>query len=841
MSPHPKFAPESNPFPFSSAGVPDEPTNFLYDGPSDRLRGQITPPIHGGTFIIAEKFNHSHGEAGIILLHHSVALEALYDSADSFPQPRCYPETRTKMLDDLYRWATALEPSLSIRWLHGPAGAGKSAIMYTLCQRLQDAGLLGGSFFFKRGDATRGNAKVLFATLAYQIALHDSDLRPLISQSVEKNSSVVGRHMEAQLRKLIVEPCQLLPDAPNLILLIDGLDECENDSAQLEILRLLRNTARDHPRRFRILIASRPEPHIRETFQSFNGLVDFVNVEQSFEDIRRYLCGKFARIRREHSETMGEIPTPWPSPAIIDSLVEKSSGYFIYAATVIKFVDDKYFCPAEQLELVQTRTSNDSDSPFEALDQLYIQILSTGPARSRSRLCVILCAMVNFEELPLGHIAQLLGLKTDDVRLTLRSLHSVLQVPQDGYHRIYPHHASFFDFLQDQRRCLEFYVGPGSEHCIKLAYSVLKAISWVNDNRLPAGDRVAWLLKHSWITWITSIPPSAELVPHIHVNLDLLWYNSTGETVVGDAERLLIWLKKIQPLPEDLIRCWEDYRFMGCYEQIHRDLCHTLARGTNCKGLKPSPQTLHAFHDKSNNSLCLPRLDELLSRSPHIIHIFHAIQILDLNRPSNQKSWMGLWEIRAVLDLSWAEIRAIICSLRSVLGEEHQQIRAILVGLLCSDISSGITSVARGFLRLIPKIGTGDLSCWFWDHFITREWGRHIRSSPHSSELLQELREFVPPFDGATPIFNLCAVEFHDVLEWLKAFPDPPPLDLINRWKGYLRKSKDMDGHCHQTEDQLEARWQVRPKQIDEEQMKRWEHALNLQLHTDIKMSEEQE
>lgn len=90
------------------------------------------------------------------------------------------------------------------------------------------------------------------------------------------------------------------------------------------------------------------------------------------------------------------------------------------------------------------------------------------------------------------------------------------------------------------------------------------------------------------------------------------------------------------------------------------------------------------------------------------------MQILDLNRLSNQKPWMGLWAIHIVLDLSWDEIRAVICSLRSVLGGEHQKIRTILVGLLCSDLSSGTTPVARGLIRLIQKIGTGDLPWWFW-------------------------------------------------------------------------------------------------------------------------------
>ncbi|KAJ7855871.1 hypothetical protein B0H14DRAFT_2353093, partial [Mycena olivaceomarginata] len=275
---------------------------------------------------------------------------ALYDSADSFPQPRCHPQTRTEMLNSLYNWVIKDHNNYiylcqSICWLHGPAGAGKSAIMQTLCQRLQDAGRLGGAFFFKRGHATRGNPKVLFATLAYQLAEHNWDLRPLISQTVEDNSSVVARQMEVQLHQLIVEPCQSLQNSSPLILLIDGLDECETHDSQVEILRLIRITVCLHPSKFRFLIASRPEAHIRETFDnpSFDKILNSINVHQSFMDVKKYFNDQFARIHYEHQHTMADIPAPWPPADVVESLVEKSSGYFVYASTVIRFIDDKKF------------------------------------------------------------------------------------------------------------------------------------------------------------------------------------------------------------------------------------------------------------------------------------------------------------------------------------------------------------------------------------------------------------------------------------------------------------------------------------------------------------------
>ncbi|KAJ7795292.1 hypothetical protein B0H14DRAFT_2200796, partial [Mycena olivaceomarginata] len=307
-------------------------------------------------------------------LDRAVALAALYNSAESFPQPKCHPETRTKLLDQLYRWSTEPDSDPSIHWFHGPAGAGKSAVMQTLCQRLEESGRLGGSFFFKRGHTTCGNAKTLFATLAYQLALYRPELKGPVSTSVERDPSVLARGMDVQLRTLILEPCKFLRNSTSSVLLIDGLDECEGHNIQREILRLIASIA--NTPHLRVLVASRPEPHIRETFdeQSFQGLFDLTNIEQSFDDVRTYLQNEFSRIHRQHS-TMANIPTPWPPPEVLEMLVRKSSDYFIYASTAVKFVDDEYSRPSRQLEIIQNPVPHDSQSPFTALDQLYTQIL----------------------------------------------------------------------------------------------------------------------------------------------------------------------------------------------------------------------------------------------------------------------------------------------------------------------------------------------------------------------------------------------------------------------------------------------------------------------------------
>ncbi|KAJ7908188.1 hypothetical protein B0H13DRAFT_2498366, partial [Mycena leptocephala] len=185
-----------------------------------------------------------------------------------FPQPRCHPETRTKLRDVLWKWGCGIEPPknwTAILWLYGPAGSGKSAVAQSFCQKLKEQGRLGGSFFFKRGHPSRGNANKLFPTIAYQLALLPG-LRAPISRIIENDPATVNRSLSHQLQELIIQPCRKSSLSQPVTIIIDGLDECDEEDVQQKILRLIGNAVSREPLPIRFLIASRPESYIRETF-----------------------------------------------------------------------------------------------------------------------------------------------------------------------------------------------------------------------------------------------------------------------------------------------------------------------------------------------------------------------------------------------------------------------------------------------------------------------------------------------------------------------------------------------------------------------------------------------
>ncbi|KAJ6555321.1 hypothetical protein DFH09DRAFT_570365 [Mycena vulgaris] len=611
---HPQDLPESSPsrLPIPSRReIPDlSDGESRSDGPLGRFQAEPPQSFHGGTFISAGNINHHCGEVGVQILHRIVALEALYDSAESFPQPRCHPETRTEMLDDLYSWAIADNLGHSIRWLHGPAGAGKSAVMQSLCERLQDAGRLGGSFFFKRGHTTRGNAKVLFATLAYQLALSHHRLNLLISRIVEGDPSVMARNMGVQLRKLIVEPCRSLNVGASPIFLIDGLDECAGHDVQQEILRLIGNVAHPRPLPLRLLIASRPEPHIQEKFYSFKGLYDSFKIDQSFTDVENYLCNEFNRIHREHYETMAATATPWPPSHVLRDLVANSSGYFIYAATIIKFIDDRDFRPTERLAaVVQNLPTECGSTPFHALDELYSQILRDLPFQSR--IITILSVIVHGSSwpmmLPASHtnIEQLVGLDPGDLALALRRLHSLVLVPRGNTDSISLHHKSFRDFLLDPNRSGKFYLGL--ERRKELARSVLRVLS--QSSACVPSTHVAWSIGSSGLDFITSaIPPSADLsslLQTVNLNFAWKWSEDRKSPLERHVGAIITWLKKCSPLPENTIKIWEEYHFIICCDSTFK---------------RPLASTPRALSDAACHAI--------LSQFPKLLRVIQAWWIL---------------------------------------------------------------------------------------------------------------------------------------------------------------------------------------------------------------------
>ncbi|KAK6969057.1 NACHT domain-containing protein [Favolaschia claudopus] len=422
------------------------------------------------------------------ILYNASATDATHDAAESFTHPPCHPNTRLKILDDLTTWSQDTSDSASqILWMHGPAGTGKSAIAQSFCEQLQDRASLAGSFFFKRGHSSCGNAAKLWPTIAYQLALISPSYKAAIALRLTSNPALVNKSLPAQLQRLLIEPYhdKDTSNDRNLIIVIDGLDECEDETRQQEILRSLARFLASQPL-LRILIVSRPEVHIKQVFgEAALSSYAHLTVPGSSEDVEVYLTDEFKRIRETHA-AMASISCPWPEDDLIQHIMDKSSGHFIYAATVIRFVEDNDFDPVERLVIVTQLPPQEQDSdyisPFSALDELYLQILNTVPHRPQlSRVLSVIAAEFT-NRLSVAQIGQLLTLKPTEILLTIRRLNSLIEIQPWGElaegavnQHISVYHASFLDFLRDPSRSRNFHFSDMDRQ--HLAMDTLEALS----------------------------------------------------------------------------------------------------------------------------------------------------------------------------------------------------------------------------------------------------------------------------------------------------------------------------------------------------------------------------
>ena len=189
----------------------------------------------------------------------------MHDSAERDPPPRCHPGTREKVTQEIVQWIQEENSSFDIIWVNGRAGIGKSALMQTIAEI--DGIYFGGCFFFRRAVAGCSVKDHLFSTLAYQLAMNVPGMLEYVDRAMTRDISLTKKSAAGHLKRLIIEPIRQLPIPPRpIIIIIDGLDECEDFNAQRDILTLIAQVTTDPGVTIRFIISSRPENQIYEMF-----------------------------------------------------------------------------------------------------------------------------------------------------------------------------------------------------------------------------------------------------------------------------------------------------------------------------------------------------------------------------------------------------------------------------------------------------------------------------------------------------------------------------------------------------------------------------------------------
>jgi hypothetical protein len=435
-------------------------------------------------------------------------------------------------------WAEKPREGMSVFWLAGLAGTGKSTIAKTFCEQLADKGILMATFFASRNSAERRDPFNIIHTFAYELAVTDPRVRLHALSTVRSPPDIMQRPMKEQIGRLLEVPLsQALSDRP-LVFVIDALDECDKvDSVEGgALIPLLAEALRSLP--VKLLVTSRQERSLEAMFKSLAHIplrLHEIASEMVEPDVRQIFEMGFMEIRRKHELTVES----WLSQEDLESIVRLTGRFLIFAATALRYIGDSHFSPAEQLcQVLAHGPVLDGESAYAQIDALYTDILHAATQDDSGKVNVRLCQRIGDllrtivlleEPLSVASLAHLMGASEPDIAKAIGALSAFLfvtdaQDPSMAAVRIF--HPSLRDFLCDPERCPDrrFLVDISVQHHVLAGRCLLvlnqpgalardichlenpsRANLEIPDLALRLGEHVSGAVQYACVSWPTHL------------------------------------------------------------------------------------------------------------------------------------------------------------------------------------------------------------------------------------------------------------------------------------------------------------------------------------------------
>jgi len=363
------------------------------------------------------------------------------------------PGTREGVLSKFIAWVK--DDPLSIFWLAGMAGTGKTSIAVTLCRMLREDPTvhLGGGYFCSRsaGSIARTDVRRILPTLAALLASQSQEFAESLAVELEKDDSLGHKPVTEQIGPLLRRPMATLASSPRpIVFVIDALDECSNERELAELLRLLADFECDAKVKF--ILTSRPELHIRGTpiSKPENSTIlqlHTISMEEVKSDIQLYISSTLKKAAPDAT---------WYTDQDIELLVKLSDGLFIFASTVLKYVlggvgngyRQNRLRKATAATPTDTTATSSTDKIYELvlMDALHSDTVDKDELEMMKR--ILACILTARSPLSVDALAVLINENVDMLLGSLGRLHSLVHVPaENGEPGLRTLHASLGDYL----------------------------------------------------------------------------------------------------------------------------------------------------------------------------------------------------------------------------------------------------------------------------------------------------------------------------------------------------------------------------------------------------------
>ncbi|KIM83198.1 hypothetical protein PILCRDRAFT_69471 [Piloderma croceum F 1598] len=368
-----------------------------------------------------------------------------------------------------------------------------------------------------------------------------------------------------------------------IILVIDGLDECGNETDRKVLMKALSKGFSDLPSFLRVVLVSRPEFDIEDTLTAHPAVYSYsldIGSVTTREDISEFLRYRFSEIRETTKRP--HLPPDWPGRDRISALMESAGGLFVWASTACLYIES--YAPDYRLnELITHQSAVTTSGPFANLDRLYKTGLqsagSWGDSLFRTDCCNILGAILCVKT-PLSYSAidSLLALPRPCL-WSISRLGCVLRGGETEVVRIL--HPSFHDYLS--KRCsaepwsinLELHNETLAVHCVEFLDNTLRQNICgltlphpVGKETLP--EAVSYACKF-WVEHVCLISHSADTIGdqiyeflgrHLLHWMEALAVIKSHNTTIRSLQNLLEWLQKLLPKHTALLQIvYDGHRF----------------------------------------------------------------------------------------------------------------------------------------------------------------------------------------------------------------------------------------------------------------------------------------
>ncbi|PPQ79123.1 hypothetical protein CVT25_002858 [Psilocybe cyanescens] len=258
--------------------------------------------------------------------------KALYNSASQRSSNATHSEIP---IPGVIQWLSApLDcPTSRILWITGSTNTSRAAVAYAASKFCEENGILGGTFFFPQTTPDRLKRRSVLGssflpTLLYQLIVsYGQEITGNICDLVASDPAIMDKAPEVQLEKLLVEPFKTFSPGKTVVVVINGLDVCEEEGIESHIDSLL---SADVPF-MRFIITSKPRAWIRDgpASHSFttislhhSSVLEMRNtLRERLQNILKALLCR-GNLTSHPPEACIASGTPWPSP-----ITEQGFGY----------------------------------------------------------------------------------------------------------------------------------------------------------------------------------------------------------------------------------------------------------------------------------------------------------------------------------------------------------------------------------------------------------------------------------------------------------------------------------------------------------------------------------